>query len=103
MDYAFYREMIANEVFVGLDPPCQAIAGANDCSFDYSAGLIVAQYRLGAGQFLLNTLLICENLGRNPVAERLLRNMLRYAAADIEKPTEPLPEDFAATLKELGY
>ena len=31
----------------------------------------------------LNTLRIRENLGSDPVAERLLRNMLRYAARDV--------------------
>ena len=101
MDYTFYREIIANELFTGQDPPLHAIAAANDASFDYSSGLIVAEYELGAGRFLLNTLLIRENLGQNPVAERLLRNMLRYAAADLGKPTAPLSADFEKLVHEL--
>ncbi len=80
MDYAFYREIIPDLVFAGQDTPAQAIAGANDVSFDYSSGLMLAEYRLGAGRFILNTLLIRENLGTHPVAERLLRNLLNYAA-----------------------
>ena len=82
MDYAYYREIIPDAVFTGQEPPVQAIAGANNASFDYSSGLMTAEYRLGEGRFLLNTLLIRENLGKNPVAERLLRNMLRYMAPD---------------------
>jgi hypothetical protein len=41
---------------------------------------MVAVYHIGAGRVLLNTLRIRENLPDNPVAERLLRNMLRWGA-----------------------
>ena len=46
MDYAFYREIIPELVFAGQDPPAEAIAGANNASFDYSSGLMLAEYRL---------------------------------------------------------
>jgi len=39
----------------------------------------VAVYPLGKGKVILNSLRIRETLGGEPVAERLLRNMLRYA------------------------
>lgn len=80
MDYTFYREIIPDTVLVGQDPPTEAVAGAIKASQDYSSGLMVAVYKSGAGRFILNTLLIRENLGTNPVAERLLRNLLNYAA-----------------------
>ncbi len=92
MDYAVYREIIPDLAFAGQDPPQQAIAGANNVSFDYSSGLTVAEYRLGAGQFLLNTLLLRENLGRDPLAERLLRNMLQYAARNLSEPLASNPQ-----------
>ena len=47
---------------------------------------MVAVYELGAGHFILNTLRIRENLKTHPVAERLLRNLLRYAAHELSKP-----------------
>jgi hypothetical protein len=103
MDYAVYREIIPDLAFAGQDPPQQAIAGANNVSFDYSSGLTVAEYRLGAGQFLLNTLLLRENLGRDPLAERLLRNMLQYAARNLSEPLAQQPPDLDALLKEFGY
>ena len=103
MDYAVYREIIPDLAFAGQDPPQQAIAGANNVSFDYSSGLTVAEYRLGAGQFLLNTLLLRENLGRDPLAECLLRNMLQYAARNLTEPLAPQPPDLDALLKEFGY
>jgi hypothetical protein len=81
MDYTFYREIIPDTVLVGQDPPTEAVAGAIKASQDYSSGLMLAVYERGAGRFILNTLLIRENLGSNPVAERLLRNLLNYAAS----------------------
>jgi beta-galactosidase len=80
MDYTYYREIIPDLLFMGLEGG-EAVAGAMKTSQDYSAGLMVAVQPLGAGRIILNTLLIRENLGRHPAAERLLRNMLNYAAA----------------------
>jgi hypothetical protein len=80
MDYTFYREIIPDVVLSGQDPPAEAVAGAIKASQDYSSGLMVAVYESGIGRFVLNTLLIRENLGTNPVAEHLLRNLLNYAA-----------------------
>jgi len=55
------------------------------------------------GRFILNTLRIRENLGSNPVAERLLRNMLNYAAREANKPPADLPADFDAQLSSYGH
>jgi hypothetical protein len=54
-------------------------------------GMHVAVYELGLGRFILNTLNIESNLGKHPAAERLLRNMLNYAAGE-SKPTSEKPE-----------
>jgi hypothetical protein len=103
MDYAYYRELIPDAVWSGQDPPAEAVAGAIKASQDYSAGLMVAVYNLGAGRFVLNTLHIRDNLQQHPVAGRLLVNLLRYAARDAGKPLAPLPRDFDAQLRALGY
>jgi hypothetical protein len=71
---------VQDEVTTDLDPPEEAVCGANRLSANYASGLHVACYRLGAGRFILNTLRVRENLGRVPAAERLLRNMLIHAA-----------------------
>jgi len=81
MDYTFYREIIPDVVLSGQDPPAEAVAGAIKASQDYSSGLMVAVYESGTGRFILSTLLIRENLATNPAAERLLRNLLNYAAS----------------------
>jgi hypothetical protein len=103
MDYTFYREIIPDAVWAGQQAPAEAVAGAIKASQDYSSGLLVAVYNLGAGRFILNTLRIRENLGVHPAAERLLRNMLRYAARDAAKPPADLPPDFDVQLKAMGY
>ena len=103
MDYTFYREIIPDAAWVGQDPPAEVVAGAINTSIDYSAGLLVSVHALGAGRFVLNTLHIRENLGQNPVADRLLVNLLRYAARDVAKPPVDLPADFEQQLKTLGY
>jgi hypothetical protein len=103
MDYTFYRDIIPDTAWVDQDVPFEVVAGAINTSIDYSAGLLVSVHSLGAGRFILNTLLIRENLGQNPAADRLLVNMLRYAARDVDKPAVALPADFERQLKTLGF
>jgi len=103
MDYTYYREIIPDTVLAGQEPPAEAIAGAIKASQDYDSGLLVASWNLGAGRFLVNTLWVRQSLGASPPAERLLRNMLRWASRDGDKPPADLPADFDATLAALGY
>lgn len=91
MDYTFYREIIPDVIWSGQDAPSEVVAGVIKASQDYSSGLLVSVYHLGTGRFILNSLRIRQNLGRAPVAERLLRNMLRYAAREVNKPLAELP------------
>jgi hypothetical protein len=103
LDSTFYREIIPNNGFNGQDVPAEVVAGAIHTACGYNSGLTLGVYKLGEGRFTLNTLRIRENLGNDPVAERLLRNMLRYATRDIEKPAAELPPDFDRQLKAMGY
>lgn len=103
MDYAYYREVIPDLVWSGQDPPAAAVAGATKASQDYTSGLMVAVYTLGDGRFVLNTLQIRENLETHPAAERLLRNMLRYASQDTAQPAAALPADFDKQLEAMGF
>jgi hypothetical protein len=103
MDYTYYRELIPDLLFQGQESPAEAVAGAIKASQDYSSGLMVAVYRLGAGSFIVNTLHIRDHLDTHPVAERLLRNMLRYASRELAKPVAKLPADFDRQLHDLGF
>ena len=103
MDHPFYRELIPDIAWMGQDPPKEAVAGAIKASLDYASGLMLSVHSFGSGNFILNTLLIRENLGTHPAAERLLRNLLLYAARDQKKQIEKLPADFENKLRSLGY
>ena len=103
MDYTFYRDLIPDALWMGQEPPREAVAGAIKASQDYSSGLLVTVNELGAGRFILNTLRIRENLGSHPAADRLLNNLLRFAAGERQKPLADLPADFEAQLKSIGY
>ncbi len=103
MDHAFYHEVLPTAGFTGQDVPAEIVAGAIDTSCGYSSGLTVGVYQLGAGRFTLNTLRIREHLGSDPVADRLLGNMLRDAARHVNPPPADLPADFEAQLKAMGY
>jgi len=104
MDYTFYREMIPDYRLVGQDSPDESVAGTFRTSLPgaYWCDSLLSVYKLCAGRFILNSLQVRQMLGKDPTAERLLRNMLRYAAADVEKPVKELPKDFDAKLKAVG-
>jgi hypothetical protein len=103
LDYDRYRDLIPDVVFMDMEPAADPIAGGINASWGYQSGLILAAYDFGAGSFILNTLRIRENLNKVPQAERLIRNMLRFAARNRAKPLVELPADFAGRLKALGY
>lgn len=103
LDHTFYREVTGSRAWSGQEPPAEAVAGAINTACGYSSGLLVAVYPVAAGRFVLNALRLRENLGHDPVAERLVRNMLRYAARSTAQPPAELPADFDAQLKRLGY
>lgn len=69
----------------------------------YGSVIQTAAYNLGAGRFIVNTLRIRESLGQDPVAERLLRNLLNYAGRDANKPQAELPPDFDKLLGTIGF
>ena len=103
LDYALYRQLIPDVAWVGQDAPAEAVCGANDASLNYASGLMLSVHQLGAGRFILNTLRIREHLGIDPAADRLLVNILRYAARDQQHPLADLPPDFDAQHKAMGY
>jgi hypothetical protein len=104
MDYVFYRELIPDYRYWGQAIPEEPVAGAfrSSCPGHHSE-LMLSVYNFGAGRFILNSLRVRQALGLDPTAERLLRNMLRYAARDADKPLAELPADFESQLKAIGY
>jgi len=103
LDYALYRELLPDLAFAGQDAPLEAIAGGNDCSCDYGAGLFLATFPLGAGRFVVNTFLLRDRLQADPLAELLVRNLLRYGASLASGPLAPRPADLDDQLRAIGY
>jgi hypothetical protein len=113
LDHVYYRGIIrpcgrhwppAQLCLSGAHSPVEAIAGAIDTSAifggGYASGLTLAKYEFGTGRFFINTLNICENLGKAPSAELLLRNLLNYAGRDLSMPLSDLPPGVDQTLRE---
>ncbi|HWR51814.1 MAG TPA: Ig-like domain-containing protein [Bryobacteraceae bacterium] len=114
VEYPYYRELLLahQPILVKASAPDAAIAGAfSTSSFQnetgvYYSGLLVAEYALGGGRFLINTLAVRDNLGKSPQAERLLRNMLNHMGRSLDGPparlTPELRQKIARTLDTPG-
>jgi len=105
MDYTFYREIIPDFRYLGQDTPDEAVAGSFRTSHPgaYWCDLMLSVYRLGEGRFILNALRVRQTLGQDPTSERLLRNMIRYAARDLRKPAVPLQKSADEVFKAIGF
>jgi hypothetical protein len=104
MDYTFYRDIIPDYRYWGQEIPAEPVAGAFRTSAPaYQSELMLSVYDLGAGRFILNSFRVRAELGRDPTAERLLRNMLRYAAKNAKKPTEKLEPSTEELIRSFGY
>lgn len=106
LDWDYYGQIIPQYLFEGQDTPDDVAAAAFAVGYTspdgYASGLISGTYRLGAGCFIVNTLRILEYLDKNPAADRLLLNMIRYAAS-LVRDTCCEPEDFPELLRSIGF
>ncbi len=105
LDYTLYRNIIGHGSpgLSGIEAPDDLIVGGIRAQMGYGSNVQTAAFRFGAGKFVFNTLKIRENLGKDPVAELLLRNLLKFSAPDAGKSPAPLPADFDQQLKAIGY
>ncbi len=108
MDWDYYGPLISSRFFEGQDTPEDVAAAAfavchSSRPDGYAAGVMLGTYPLGAGKIVLNTFNLVANLDKHPAADRLVLNLVAYAAKAVKPAPAPLPADFEATLKELGY
>ena len=108
MDWDYYGPLISSRFFEGQDTPEDVAAAAfavchSSRPDGYAAGVMLGTYPLGAGKIVLNTFNLVANLDKHPAADRLVLNLVAYAAKAVKSAPAPLPADFEATLKELGY
>ena len=105
LDYTLYRNIISHGGYGLMDStvPDELIVGGIRAQFSYESNVQTAFYKFGEGKFLFNTLKIRESLGKDPVAELLLRNLLNSAGEGLDKPASDLPADFDQQLEAIGY
>jgi hypothetical protein len=105
MDYTFYRNIITQGGWgiSGAQAPDDLMVAGIRAQFAYKSTLQTVGYNFGAGRFIFNTLRIRDMLGVDPVAERLLRNLLNHAGRGLDQPPAELPADFQQQLKAIGY
>jgi hypothetical protein len=108
LDGDYYGPLISNRFFEGQDTPDDVAAAAfavchSSRPDGYAAGLMLGAYALGAGKIVLNTFNLLDQVDRHPAADRLLLNLIAYAAQTTQTPPAPLPDDFEAIRQKLGY
>ena len=107
MDPNYYGAVISHQYFTQLQNPDDVIAAAfavgYPCPGGYASGLMMAEYSLAAGKFLINTLKILENIDIHPAADRLMLNMIHYAGLWTKSPPAEIPSNFSEILRSIGY
>ncbi|MBI5093400.1 MAG: hypothetical protein HZB26_13290 [Candidatus Hydrogenedentes bacterium] len=108
MDWDYYGPVITNMFFEGQDTPDDVAAAAFAICHSgrpdgFASGTMLGAYNFGAGKIVLNTFNVLDNVNKHPAADQLLLNTIDYAAKTTEKPIAPLPADFDAVLKDIGY
>ncbi len=82
-DDLIFRNVLRSDVWLSPTPPTHVVAGMINTSLqaygrDFRWGLLLGEYRQGQGLLVVNMLNISEHLLTDPVADRLLKNMLRH-------------------------
>jgi hypothetical protein len=106
LDWDYYGPLISRQFFEGQDTPAEtAVAAFAICHSSrpdgYAAGTMLGVYPVGSGKIVLNTLNILDNVDKHPAADRLLMNVVTYAARQVTAslsthPTRSLPQTVTA-------
>ncbi len=85
MDLYFYRDLIARRSIVNFSADTENVvptfAVGKPGGQGYWAGSNLLIYNVGRGEVIVSTLRILENLEKNPAADRVLLNMVSFAAS----------------------
>ena len=84
MTIGHYGSLFPEHLLTDIKPPdntlCAAFGVGQQLPGGTIAGVVMGEYRIGKGKVVLNTLNILENMFRNPVAERVLFNIVKHYA-----------------------
>jgi len=107
LDWYYYGGVLPRWVFEGQETPAEIMAVSFAAGYStpggYASGILLGSYKIGVGQFMVNTFSILDNVDSHPAADRLLLNLIKHAAESTRESAAPLPGDFPVLLKELGY
>jgi hypothetical protein len=106
MDWDYYGQVVPHYLFDGQDTPddvAAAFAVGYSIPGGYASGVLVGSYKLGAGRMVLNTPRVLENLDTNPTADRLLLNLVGYAAKLAANTRAELSADLENLFRRIGY
>ncbi len=83
MDLTYYRDIVPAKSFTGFETaeviaPCFALGHPGGAGYFSGANLLAL--RAGKGELVLSTLRLMENLGTHPAADRIVLNLISYAA-----------------------
>lgn len=102
-DYHLLREILPQYGYSGLDAPSQLAFGhIRTQQNDYLFGELLSQHSLGQGSVILSTLNILDQLDKDPLAERFLKQILASSQPAHTAGTAELPDGFDEYLKECG-
>ncbi|HME53731.1 MAG TPA: glycoside hydrolase family 2 TIM barrel-domain containing protein [Candidatus Lokiarchaeia archaeon] len=108
LDVDMFRELVSEFTIDSQEADCDVIAGAFGVGYyptrdksGYYSGIHVAIYPFFEGKFIINTFMILDHLGRNPVGDRILLNMVRFASQSIDAPASDLPADYSSRTRDL--
>jgi len=84
MDWDYYGPVISSLLFEPEQESDEVIAAAfavgYPCEGGCTSGMMMGAYPIGSGTALINTFHILENIGKHPAADRMLINLIRWAA-----------------------
>jgi hypothetical protein len=109
LDWYYYGSLSPRHIFDGQDDAEEVVAAAFATGYcgggskGYESGTLMSVHRLGSGRFILNAFPVLETLDVVPAADRMLLNMVRYAASLCAQPPTALPAGFPSMLRALGY
>lgn len=89
LEWDYYGPVLSPFLFEGQEPLTDVAAAAFALGYPtpggYASGVQLGAYALGAGQITLNAFRLLENINHHPVADRLLLNLICYAASQTRR------------------
>jgi hypothetical protein len=106
MDWEYYDQVIAHGLYTPDEKPAEVMSAAFSVGYTvkggYVRGIQLCSYGFEAGEFILSTFNILQNIG-HPAADHFLANLVKYGMRNISKSAKALPTGLEAKLKALGY